>query len=216
MAGVPANPKIYHISHLNNLASILQAGQLWSDAKRLELSLDSEIVGISGIKQRRLEELSVGCHPGTMVGDYVPFNFCPRSVMLYILYMRNHPGLSYRGGQRPILHLEADLRTVVASAEANGTRWAFSRRNAGARFASFYADLGDLDKISWDAVHANDFRGSMVREGKQAEFLVYESFPWELVEKIGVVDEGIVGKVRAKLAEASHTPVVSVERGWYY
>jgi hypothetical protein len=60
---------------------------------------------MSAIKRRRVEELEVSCHPGTKVGDYVPFYFCPRSVMLYVIHRANHPDLSYRGGQEPIVHL---------------------------------------------------------------------------------------------------------------
>jgi len=43
------------------------------------------------------------------VGDCVPFYFCPRSVMLYLIYQGNHPDLQYHGGQDLVLHLEADL-----------------------------------------------------------------------------------------------------------
>jgi hypothetical protein len=52
-----------------------------------------EAIRISKIKKRRLEELSVGCHRGTNVGKFVPFYFCPRSVMLHILHKANHPEL---------------------------------------------------------------------------------------------------------------------------
>ena len=31
----------------------------------------------------RRKQLPVPCHPATCMGDYVPFHFCPRSVMLY-------------------------------------------------------------------------------------------------------------------------------------
>ncbi len=86
MANVPANPKIYHITHLRNLPPIVEAGVLWSDAKRIELGLSCDVVGMSHIKQRRLQEIEVGCHTDTHVGDYVPFYFCPRSIMLYILH----------------------------------------------------------------------------------------------------------------------------------
>jgi len=88
---IPKKLKIYHITHIRNLNDILNDKMLWSDSKRLELGLDCEIVGMSEIKKRRLEELEVKCHNGTMVGEYVPFYFCPRSIMLYILYMGNHP-----------------------------------------------------------------------------------------------------------------------------
>jgi hypothetical protein len=94
MPEVPALPKIYHITHLRNLPQIVAARSIYSDAKRLALNLNCEIVGMSQIKQRRLEEIKVKCHPGTMVGEYAPFYFCPKSIMLYILHMGNHPDLN--------------------------------------------------------------------------------------------------------------------------
>lgn len=98
---VPQRPKIYHITHINNLPSVVDA-VLWSDADRVRQGLNCEVIGMNEIKRRRLEELNVDCHPDTKVGDYVPFYFCPRSIMLYLLHMGNHPDLSYLGGQRPI------------------------------------------------------------------------------------------------------------------
>ena len=76
-------------------------------------------IGMGSIKQRRLS-LPVTCHPGDYVGDYVPFYFGPRSIMLYVIRCANHPELAYRGGQEPIVHLEADLPAVVQWAGANG------------------------------------------------------------------------------------------------
>ena len=67
----------------------------------------------------------------------MPFYFCPRSVMLFVIHRANHPELTYRGGQEPIIHFEADLHTVIRWAEANGTRWAFSLSNAGANYTVF-------------------------------------------------------------------------------
>ena len=143
---VPANPKIYHITHLRNLPQIVEAGALWSDARRMKLGVDCEIVGMSNIKRRRLEELEVHCHPGTKVGQYVPFYFCPRSIMLYILHMGNHPELNYHDGQRPIVHLQCDMMETIKWAEANGVRWAFSDRNAGGYLANFYKTPDDYDR----------------------------------------------------------------------
>jgi hypothetical protein len=213
---VPTDPKIYHITHWQNLAQIITAGVLWSDAKRIELGLACEIVGMSTIKRRRLEELAVKCHPGTKVGEYVPFYFCPRSIMLYILHMGNHPELSYRGGQGPMVHLVADLHATVEWARANGRRWAFSDTNAGTRYANFYARLENLDKINWSAVAATDFRDMVVKEGKQAEFMIHEFFPWHLVEKIGVQNDQVLSRVTDALRGPSHTPTVAIERAYYY
>lgn len=216
MTSISANPKIYHITHLDNLAQIVATGTVLSDAERLSQKVDAEIVGMSKIKERRLRVLSVKCHPGTRVGEYVPFYFCPRSIMLYILHMGNHCDLSYRGGQRPVLHLRADLMATIQWADQNSVRWAFSDSNAGGYLASFFKSISDLDKIDWAAVEATDFRSMQVKEGKQAEFLVYESFPWELVKRIGVKDEDIERQVNDILREARHKPLVGVEPNWYY
>lgn len=70
--------------------------------------------------KRRRRTMPLDSRPGLHVGECVPFYFCPRSVMLYMLHKGNHPQLAYQGGQGPIVHLEADLRNVVAWAESAG------------------------------------------------------------------------------------------------
>ena len=216
MVKIPKNPKIYHITHIGNLENILYYEVIWSDAKRLELGLECEIVGMSEIKRRRLEELEVKCHSGTMVGEYAPFYFCPRSIMLYIFYMGNHPGIDYQEGQDPIIHLQADLKASVKWATNNNILWAFSDINAGTYAAQFYDDLSQLnDIINWSAIEATDWRDAAIKEYKQAEFLIYESFPWELVEKIGVCNRRIRDQVIEKLGNRD-SPEVRIERDWYY
>jgi hypothetical protein len=212
----PAHPKVFHITHVDNLARIVQEGVVWSDAKRVELGLECAIVGMTEIKRRRMEEIVVLCHPGTKVGQYVPFYFCPRSIMLFLLHKGNHPDLDYHQGQEPIIHLQADLRQIVDWADRNRSRWAFSDRNAGARLALFYKKVADLEKINWEAIASTDFKDMVVKEGKQAEFLVFGSFPWILVEKIGVVNARIQAMVDSALANAVHKPLVTVEGNWYY
>ena len=54
---IPARPKIYHITHVNNLARIIESGMIWSDAKRLEHAFECETIGISGFAGGKLKEL---------------------------------------------------------------------------------------------------------------------------------------------------------------
>jgi hypothetical protein len=215
----PAHPKIYHIVHIDRLPSIITGGFLLSDAMVTKRQNTGTNIGMSNIKARRLT-LELDCHSGLCVGECVPFYFCPRSVMLYLLHTGNHPELSYRGGQGPILHLEADLHATVAWAQRNGKRWAFTLSNAGARYFEDRSDLKQLGEINWQAVEARKWSGmgvsSTVKEGKQAEFLVEERFPWSLVERIGVHSPLIGNRVMQTNKSSSHKPRVEVQAAWYY
>jgi O-acetyl-ADP-ribose deacetylase (regulator of RNase III) len=210
----PAHPKIYHIVHIENLASIVADGCLWSDAK-MRARQGGTVIGMNVIKERRLR-LPVTCHRPSCVGDYVPFYFCSRSVMLYVIHCRNNPELSYRGGQEPIVHLESDLHNTINWAESQGLRWAFSLSNAGAMYAQFRSRLDRLHEINWEAVSALDFRAADIKEGKQAEFLVETLFPWSLVARIGVNSLQFAQQVANITIRSNHRPAVEIRPDWYY
>jgi len=211
----PAHPKIYHITHVSNLASIVANGRLRSDALMVAAGGPQQAIGMSTIKTRRLH-LPVRCHGGDMVGQYVPFYFCSRSVMLYLLHKGNHPEVDYKGGQTPIVHLEADLHTAVAWAQANNRRWAFTLSSAGANYAEFRDDLGALDEVQWTAVAANQWTAPDVKEGKQAEFLMRDDFPWSLFTRIGVQTMPMKLQVDEIVGAAAHQPKVDLVPAWYY
>ncbi len=213
---VPAQPKLYHITHVDNLGAIVADGGLVSDREMLARGGPVRTIGMSGIKRRRVEELHVHCHPGTKVGDYVPFYFCPRSVMLFVIHCANHPELTYRDGQGPIVHLEADLYAVIRWAEANGRPWAFSLSNAGARYTEFRSGTDELDQLDWTEIAARDFRATQVKERKQAEFLLYERFPFDLVSRIGVRSAGVQGRATVAITGADHRPPIEVRPDWYF
>lgn len=216
----PPTPQIYHIVHIDRLRSILDEGGLLSDAE-ITRRADADpnrnwgtTIGMSDIKRRRRKGCRLSSHPGLFVGRCVPFYFCPRSVMLYVIHKANHPELAYRGGQVPIVHLEADLRRVVAWAEKDQRRWAFTLSNAGSGYFRDFADLAQLDKIDWGAIAADSWQDC--KEEKQAEFLVERSFPWNLVTRIGVISKDISRQVSTVMADMDHRPSVEIKRAWYY
>lgn len=51
---------------------------------------------------------------------------------------------------------------------------------------------------------------------RQAELLVYQSLPWNLIGAIGVINGKMEEEVKAVLANADHKPRVTVRRDWYY
>jgi ssDNA thymidine ADP-ribosyltransferase, DarT len=210
----PDRPKIYHIVHMDRLESIASDGFLWSDKEILSRTVGGTTIGMGKIKERRLR-LPVKCHPQTTVGEFVPFYYCPRSIMLYLIHMR-HPDVAFKDGQESIVHLEFDLDSVVEWVNADGRLWAIALSNAGALYTEFRKELAGLAEIDWEAVNNNDFRSSVVKEGKQAEFLVHRSVPWVLVKRVGVHNGRIQRAVQEVLRGFEHQPTVEVLRDWYY
>jgi ssDNA thymidine ADP-ribosyltransferase, DarT len=216
----PARPKIYHIVHVDRLRSIIEDDNLWSDAVLAANPRAGTTIGMTSIKARRLYELRLTSHPDLFVGQCVPFYFCPRSIMLYLIHCANHPELTYRGGQEAIIHLECDLFDSVTWCSEHNHRWAFTLSNAGAYYFEDRSDIAQLDEINWDAVAARHWSGTgiptEVKEGKQAEFLVEQSFPWRLVERIGVCSMSTARRVIAQLQRSAHRPAIEILPHWYY
>lgn len=210
---VPARPKIYHILHVDRLASVVQSGGLLSDSQMANRPNAGTMIGMPHIKERRLRK-ALSSHPELRVGDCVPFYFCPRSVMLYVIARRSHQDLPYRDGQDFIVHLEADLHETVAWAAQSRRRWAFTTSNAVSKHSVDYADLDDLKHINWDAVEATYWAG--VRDAKQAEFLLERSFPWHLVARVGCRSWAVQREVSRLLMTADAQPPVEVRSDWYY
>lgn len=211
---VPRQPKIYHIVHIDRLPSIIADGYLWCDAEVVRRESGGTAIGMSHIKRRRLHELRLTSHPELYVGDCVPFYFCPRPIMLYIIFRDNNPELSYHGGQNPIVHLQADLYDCVDWARQHDRRWAFTLSNAGARYFEDRCDLAQLSEINWKAVKATQWSGD--KEGKQAEFLLEHSLPWHLIERIGVYSKEFYRRMVHLLPVGGHQPRVQVKEDWYY
>ena len=215
MMAVPAHPKIYHIVHVDRLGSIVADGRLWCDAEAIRRGSAGTTIGMSSIKERRLRS-PLASYPDLMVGGCVPFYFCPRSIMLYLIYRANHEDLAYRGGQGPIVHLECDLHEVIAAAEKHERRWAFTLSNAGSTYFEDRADVSCLSEINWTAVRATSWSASAVREPKQAEFLVERSFPWWLVSRVGVLSPEIAHRASVAIGNDEHRPPIEIHREWYY
>jgi hypothetical protein len=215
----PEHPKIYHIVHVDRLASIAADGYLFSDRVISEREGAGTTIGMGRIKRRRLS-LPIACQPGLHVGECVPFYWCPRSVMLFLIHRDNDPDLTYHGGQQPILHLEADLLRTVEWAEQHAKRWAFTLSNAGSYYFENRCDLRQLTEVNWDAVSARKWSGrgvpAAVKEGKQAEFVIEDCFPWQLVERIGVHSNAVANRVDQALTAIAHRPLIEVRTDWYY
>lgn len=200
---------IYHISHMRNLGRIIAEGGLHCD--RTAQNMKSVTIGHAHIKERRLQR-PVAVGPRGTVGDYVPFYFAPRSPMLYAISRGAVQG--YVEGQSPVIYV---CSTAEAVNEA-GLRWVFTEGHADMVFTDFFDDLRDLDKIDWDLMGSRYWYDTDEdpdrKRRRQAEFLVHQFFPWELVSYIGVYDQTAAEAI-GRLIEDDEPPI-GIERGWYY
>ncbi|MGC4093110.1 MAG: DUF4433 domain-containing protein [Polyangiaceae bacterium] len=206
LGAAPSNPQIFHITHVENIESILAHGCLWSDSQRIKRSLETTNIGYSHIKERRLNR-PVTTTFGRKLGDYVPFNFCPRSVMLYVV-SRGHD--DYAGGQEDIVHLVSSVNTATRL----GKQWAFTDLHADLGYASYFTSLDDLGEVDWSVMPLTYWANDDTKQKRQAEFLVFDSFPWSAVETIGVKSVSVRARLRSLLP--SGAPPVAIRPDWYY
>jgi ssDNA thymidine ADP-ribosyltransferase, DarT len=203
---------IYHITHLDNLNSIVQRGLLSNTCLQLTKQTFRDI-SYGNIQDRRAVK-SVPCAAKGVLHDYVPFYFAPRSPMLYTIYKGNVPG--YQGGQDPVLHLVTDLEAI----EKAELVFTFTDGHAVMDYSNFYIDPEDLQEIDWDVMRLtcwNDTTDDPNRKCKrQAEFLVHHAFPWNLIQEIGVINQSIQSQVRQLLQQINDFTPVNVYPNWYY
>ena len=69
-------------------------------------------------------------------------------------------------------------------------------------------------RLTGKAVQAEDW--SDCKESKQAEFLFEESFPWELVRRVGVCSQRVYTRAFGAANAADHRPHIDIVPGWYY
>jgi len=201
--------------HIDDLPTCLKRGALYATNHVPGDGLPYKTIHNISIQERRQRE-PIPCGPGATIHDYVSFYLGPRSPMLLQLHTDQVEG--YNEGQEPILYLVSTIERV----RQGGERFVFSDGHGIAHFTRWFDEIRDLEKVDWDAVYArqwNDTLNDMDRQRrKQAEFLVYESCPWELIETIGVLNSRMkqrVEKILDEYPESMHHPV-TIHSDWYY
>lgn len=204
---------IYHITHIDNLESILSEGGLLAYNVMLETQTNYTNIAYENIQDRRAT-IRVPCGGGGVLHDYVPFYFAPRSPMLYTINRGNVK--SYTQGQSTVIHLVSYVENI----EVAGLSFVFTDGHAVMAFTDFFDDLNYLSAIDWDVMESrywNDTNEDNDRKRRrQAEFLVRYFFPSQLIIEIGVMNSTIKTQVENILQNFTHQPSVIVRNNWYY
>ena len=205
---------IYHITHINNLTSILTSGGLIANSRLKTQQTNYLDIAHRQIQDRRATT-KVPCSTGGYLHDYVPFYFAPRSPMLYAIHKQNVA--TYSGGQQPIIHLVSEAYTIKNSR----LNFAFTDGHAIMAYSEFYDNLSDLESvIDWQLMKSQywfDTEDDPNRKcRRQAEFLVHEICPWNLIQQIGVINHTIAQQVQQILTNFNLQTPVNIYPRWYY
>ncbi|HBA38588.1 MAG TPA: DUF4433 domain-containing protein [Deltaproteobacteria bacterium] len=212
----PPNPTpIFRFIHVENLDTLMRRDALHapnhvlSDGLPYRFCHDPEVQGA-----RAAVTITVG--PGGTIHDYVPFYFGYLSPMMFKLKTGRVAG--YDEGQEPLIYL---VSTAQAVADA-GVGFAFSDGHGLAFITGWFDRLERLEAVDWGMVYQqywSDNLNDMDRQRrKQAEFLVYQSCPWSLIQEIVVINTAMRERVEAIQAafHVSKRKMVKIERRWYY
>jgi hypothetical protein len=210
---VPKATSVCHITHVRNLALILKDGGLKACGLLRQQGVGYTSIAHDTIQDRRAT-LRVPCGPGGTLHDYVPFYFAPRSPMLYTIHRGNVEG--YAEGQDPVVHLVSTAQIVREA----GLSFVFTDGHAIMAFSQFYGNLDHLDRVDWAVMRSRQWADTDEdndrKRRRQAEFLVREFLPWNLVTQIGVVNAEMKARVEDLLSREGQQTPVYVRRQWYY
>jgi len=215
-AGVPPAPiRIYRLVHFENLSTLLVRAALhapnWTPSDGLPYRTIHDVSVQAGRHNR-----PIPCGPHGTCHDYVSFYFGPLSVMLLNLKTGRVPG--YDEGQAPLVY----LTTTVQQVNDAGCRFVFSDGHGLASFTNWYDDLALLGRVDWELVGARYWADQPDdndrQRRKQAEFLVWRSLDWTLIDSMGVLNQQVKADVEAMLRQhpdRAH-PRVDIRPEWYY
>lgn len=155
---------LYHMTHINNLASILQRGCLLSH-NQVKHYTD---ISNNSVNNRRTRAEP---HFNRSIHEYVPLYINPRNAMLYNV-QKAYPD-------------EIVLFKIHNSVCLNPYTL-FTYKNAAADDAIFFNDIKEfLDEADWNGINCNTwFDNPIAKKTMMSECLIYNSIPVSYIEAI--------------------------------
>ncbi|MEO6943106.1 MAG: DUF4433 domain-containing protein [Lacisediminihabitans sp.] len=203
--------RIHHLTHIDNLASILSEG-LHSDASaslstRPQVDISSEDTRVA-----RRGIAVTGASMAATVADYVPFFLSPNAALWEGIRSRTpDPRISATARRLPAAEFVLLVSTVkqVVDVLPEGSIALTDGDAADPR--SRFATTGDDWERMLRRLVGGDESGALTR----AEFLIHDTVPFELFSLVGVANDKARTAVRAILASSAHSPRLAVHPPWF-
>lgn len=114
-----------------------------------------------------------------------------------------------------------DLQNVLEWAKNEALQTCFTTSNAGTNYFDDYSNFSEINSIlDWASINANQWSGNnidkIVKEHKQAEFLIEKKLSVKLLETIGVYNLQNYDNVAKILSDYDIRPQVLQKKEWYY
>jgi hypothetical protein len=215
---------VFHITHVENLASMLGEGRL--TARNFQPPGSCRSIANEEVQDRRARVV-VPVPPGGPIHDYVPFYFAPRSPMLFCNHRGSIPNARPQG---EIIYLVTTAQNIAAV----GRPFAFYDRHAVVGYAQAFNRLEDLKQVDWRVFFEPPLVGDYARywqnrnddqfphwvtrkEVRQAEFLAHQWLPLSCIRLIGTYNRAAKERVEElfKLHGNFSCPV-ETRTDWYF
>ncbi|WP_213814830.1 DarT ssDNA thymidine ADP-ribosyltransferase family protein [Glaciihabitans sp. dw_435] len=212
--------RIYHLTHVDNLAAILESGALLADLSESRTAPPAVDISSAETRETRRSRTIEGSDTADgAVASYVPFFLSPNaSVWDGILSGADDPRLSVAvRGAIPadyvmlVSTIKKAVDAIAAAEEAHPAAIVATNADAAATTTSFGATREDYERIV-RRLRADSESPAIL----EAEFLVKDTFPIELVTLIGVANDKARDVVRPLLRDYWHTPKVAVYPPWFH
>jgi hypothetical protein len=200
--------RIYHITHIKNLPAILDNGQLLPQAGGAVPEVD-----ISSADNRQARQATtVPGQADRSVSHYVPFFLSPDSSLWDSI--RSHdadPRLAGSADAWATFDFVVLVSTVGTASGHTGDDGTVVTDGDAAAAVSRFAATADARERMLRALRGGSASDAIL----DAEFLVAESFPFELVTLIGVANDKVRDAVKGILAPSGFRPKVAVYPPWF-
>lgn len=186
------NRRIYHFTHIDNLAGLLQTGFLANNHLDFPRS-ECRSVAEQSIQARRAE-MEVCCGPGGVVHDYVPLYFGSRCLMLLAVVNKKNVD------QMDMLYFEFPISLV------NRDDVVFTDASANTISPpTFYSEPSDLEKLNWTEIDSLKWRSAddTLRHQRMAEVLVLSRLPLKKAVQVVVWNQSVKELVQQMVNEAA-------------
>ena len=202
----------YRILHKNNLIHLLKHGLVNKHHKNSDPDF-TPIGNLEIIDVRSTTPVRIASYGN--IGDYVPFYYTTRSMMLFNIVTGYYAPKVPRRSKNEIIAVRCLITEL-----AKQPKWFFTDGQANDDNTEHYNDLNYLEKIDWNCIQSGDFTKSAADYDKQrryqAEFLVYHEVPLECIEGICVYDAETEKWVKNELNKSGLEIPVYIHKHYFF